>query len=262
MSKLLGLIDKVKRRVGLAASSTSDGKPGAINYSRVIHLSHVIHQGIPLWPGDPAVEFETVAGFSREGYYLRRFSMGEHSGTHMSAPSGFHQGEGAPFIDSYDAGSLVAPAVVIDIREGASAGGDYEVTREDILEWEILHGRIPSGSLVLLHSGWQERWHDEDLFLGRDSDGALHYPGFGLDATRYLLEEREVAGMGTDTHGLDHPGDTAFQASRLLLKEPRVLLENLANLDQLPPVGATLVIGILRLQGGSGSPAAVLAFVP
>jgi kynurenine formamidase len=37
------------------------------------------------------------------------------------------------------------------------------------------------------------------------------------------------------------------------------VLENLTNLDQLPPKDITLMIGILRLRGGSGSPASVLA---
>jgi kynurenine formamidase len=50
--------------------------------------------------------------------------------------------------------------------------------------------------------------------------------------------------------------------NRLALEQPRIVLENLTNLDQLPPTGAVMVIGILRLKGGSGSPASVLALVP
>jgi kynurenine formamidase len=47
-----------------------------------------------------------------------------------------------------------------------------------------------------------------------------------------------------------------------MLDQPRIVLENLTKLELLPPTGTTLVIGLLRLAGGSGSPASVLALVP
>ena len=45
---------------------------------------------MPIWPGDPAVVFTNVATFPNDGYFLRNFSMGEHSATHMNAPNSFH----------------------------------------------------------------------------------------------------------------------------------------------------------------------------
>lgn len=68
--------------------------------------------------------------------------------------------------------------------------------------------------------------------------------------------------MGIDTHGVDPGQDNTFATNRLVLEKPRIILENLTNLDQLPPKGTTLAIGILRLRGGSGSPVGVLALVP
>ncbi|TAF13341.1 MAG: cyclase family protein, partial [Nostocales cyanobacterium] len=61
-----------------------------ISYSRVIHLSHIINTDIPQWPGDPNVQFTTVAQIQDSGYYLRSFTIGEHSATHINAPSSFH----------------------------------------------------------------------------------------------------------------------------------------------------------------------------
>jgi kynurenine formamidase len=90
----------------------------------------------------------------------------------------------------------------------------------------------------------------------------MHFPGFGSEATRFLLLERQIAGVGIDTHGVDGGQDETFATNHLVLEQPRLVLENLTNLDQIPPVGTTLVIGILRLKGGSGSPAAVMALVP
>ncbi len=231
-----------------------------ITYSRVVSLSHAITPDIPLWPGDPPVEFHPVAEIPRDGFYLRRFSMGEHSATHMNAPNSFHP-DGAG-IDAYPAEALVAPAVVINICDRTAANPDYALIWEDVLAWEKRHSQIARGSVVLLYTGWQGKWEDPDAFLNRDASGNLHFPGFSGDTTQLLLDKRRIAGLGTDAHGVDPGRDKTFAVSARVLEQPRIVLENLTNLDQLPPTGTTLVIGILRLRGGSGSPVAVTAFVP
>lgn len=232
----------------------------AIAYSRVIHLSHIIDTAIPQWPGDPPVEFTTVAKLPQDGYYLRRFSLGEHSATHINAPNSFYSfGVG---IDQYSASSLIVPAIAINIREAAAIYPDYALTIADVLTWEEKHGEISPGSVVILNTGWQDKWLDKNAFFNCDAQGIMHYPGFGSDATRFLLQERQIAGVGIDTHGVDPGQDNSFTTNRLVLEQPRIVLENLTNLHQLPPKGTTLIIGILRLRDGSGSPAAVLALVP
>lgn len=230
-----------------------------IKFRKVIDLSHVITPNIPLWPGDPAVEFTPVADFETDGYYLRSFTIGEHSATHMNAPNSFHaDGVG---IDQYEPESLVRPAVVIDVREKVRHNDDYVIDKSDVLAWESRHGRIKPGTLVLFYTGWQARWHDPAAFMNEDAQG-LHFPGIGGETTRFLLDERGIAGVGIDTHGTDPGMDTSFATNTQVLARKGIILENLANLDKLPPKGTTLVIGILRLQEGSGSPVSVMAFVP
>ncbi|WP_341528194.1 cyclase family protein [Nostoc sp. UHCC 0302] len=231
-----------------------------ITYSKVIHLSHIIDTAIPQWPGDPSVEFTTFAEISQDGYYLRRFSLGEHSATHINAPNSFH--DSGVGIDQYSAQSLIVPAVVIDIRQAAASNPDYTLPITDVLSWEEQYGQIPVGSLVILNTGWEKKWSDKNAFFNQDAEGIMHFPGFGSDATQFLLNERQIAGIGIDTHGVDPGQDNSFASNCLVLEQPRIVLENLTNLDQLPPQGTTLIIGVLRLRDGSGSPAAVLALVP
>jgi len=231
-----------------------------ITYSRVVDLSHDIHPGIPRWPGDPPVQIKPAAKLERDGYRLNAFSMGEHSGTHLNAPSSFHaQGDS---VDAYPAESLVVAAVVVDVRDRAAANPDYILEAADVAAWERRWGQAPRGSLVLLLTGWSERWDNPREFLGYDPQGRMHFPGFSLDAARILLDQRGVAGLGTDTHGLDPGWDAAFEVNKLVLAQPRISLENMTNLHLLPAVGSTLVIGILRLQAGTGSPVSVLALAP
>ena len=232
----------------------------AIGYSRVVDLTHLIRPDMPRWPGDPPVEFQEVAQTDTHGFYLRRFTMGEHSGTHMNAPRSFDaQGAG---IDGYSPCDLVVPAIVIDFRAQADTNPDIALTSEELLGWEGRHGLIPAGVIALLYTGQQHKWEDPSAYLGLDRRGGRHFPGFGRDAARLLVEDREVAGLGTDAAGVEPGQDDSFSANRLVLAKRGLILECLANLDQLPPTGATLVIGPLRLEGGSGAPASVLALVP
>ena len=155
------------------------------------------------------------------------------------------------------------PAVVIDISRPAVANPDYALTTEDIARWERRYGIIPAASLVLLHTGWQRYWNDSPRYINADAAGLMHTPGFGPDAARRLLDARRAAGLGADTPGIDPGADTDLSISRMTLSQPhRIVLECLNNLHDLPPTGATIIIGRLPLVGGSGSPASPLALIP
>jgi kynurenine formamidase len=255
---IFGTIGLIAAMVFSIAATLKNNK--SIDYRSVVDLSHVIDTNIPLWPGDPPVVFENVADFATDGYYLRRFSIGEHSATHMNAANSFH--ENGTGIDAYKPESLVVPAVVIDIRAKAANNPDYALTKADVLAWEKKHGKIHSGSVVLLYTGWQEKWGDPTAFFNEDADGGLHFPGFDGATTRFLLDERRIAGTGIDTHGVDPGQDASYATNTQVTEVNGIVLECLTNLDQLPPTGTTLVLGILRLKNGSGTPLSVMAFIP
>ncbi|WP_025858206.1 cyclase family protein [Pseudomonas sp. CHM02] len=227
-----------------------------VNHGKVVSLSHPINPRIPLWPGDPPVAFEDVASLEKDGYFLRRFSMGEHSATHMNAPNSFYaDGMG---IEGYQPEDLVRSAVVIDVR--ARCNPDYEISVQDIEDWERQYGLIEPGCVVLMYTGWQHLWNNPTAFFGQDAQGS-HFPGIGEAAIRFLLDHRQVAGVGIDTHGVDPGQSGVFATNHAVLAGNGIVLECLTNLDRLPAKGATLVIGILLLEGGSGSPASVMAFM-
>ena len=246
----------------MATQQPDDGPTngGSISFSRVVDLSWPVHPGIPQWPGDPGVEFKTIAEIERDDYFLRRFAMSEHSGTHLSAPSGFL--DGAPGHEAFSPNDLVRPAIVIDISTQAESHPDYALTMNDVLDWESDHGPVPHGCLALLRTGWQQRWSNPLEYLGGASGDQLHFPGFGLDAAKVLFKGRNAGGLGIDTAGAEPGNDTGFSVSRMALEKRLIVLENLTNLDLLPPTGALLIIGLLRLEGSSGGPASVTALVP
>jgi kynurenine formamidase/alkylation response protein AidB-like acyl-CoA dehydrogenase len=246
-------LEKLTRKNG----GISRVKSKIITYSHVIHLSHIIDTNIPQWQGDPNVEFITVAERENQGFYLRQFAMGEHSATHMNAPISFYK-EGIG-IDQYIAEKLVLPAILIDISKQVNMNYDYTLTITDVIRWEKQHGEISPGSMILLHTRWGKKWDNHDEFMPQDTQGNIHFPGFSRDASEFLLTERQIAGLGIDTHGVDAGIDTEFSINRLLLEKPRIILENLNNLDKLPATGITIAIAPLRLRDGSGSPVGILA---
>jgi kynurenine formamidase len=229
-------------------------------FSRVVFLSHVIDAGTPVFPGDPPVEIRPAAFIDPDGYYLQSLTAGEQSGTHWAAPAHFHFGQLAA--DELDPGDFFRPAVVLDVRAQAADDADFALDVPEIMRWEATFGPIPPDSAVIMWTGFEDRWDDPAAYLNQDPAGRLHYPGFSAEATRWLIDQRSVGVLGTDTMGIDPGADPHYAANRLLLHEHRLHLENLCGLNQMPPAGAWIIIGGLRIRGGSGSPATVFGLIP
>lgn len=229
-------------------------------FADVVFLSHVLAESTPVFPGDPPVTLRPAATIEADGYYLQHLSFGEQSGTHWAAAAHFSPGE--PAADQLDAADFFFPAVVLDRRTESAADPDFAVRVGDVERWEAESGPMPEHAAVLLLSGYDSKWHDPAAYLGAGQDGRPHYPGFGAAAVRWLIEERGVGALGTDTMGIDPGADTTFGANRLLLRGRRMHLENLCGLAQMPSAGGWIIVAGLRTSGGSGSPATVFGLVP
>ena len=140
----------------------------------------------------------------------------------------------------------------------------------NIKDWERRHGRIPEGAVVIMNSGWHKFYHDNKKYLGWEEGYPetdtehMHYPGFSGDAMQFLVSKRNIVGVAVDTisvdRGLgatkDHPAHVIFTKHNLWG------IENIANLDKLPPKGFLLYNMPLKIGGGSGTPSRVVAFMP
>ena len=198
---------------------------------------------------------------AKDGYYLRKFTIGEHSATHMNAPNSFIAGNHQA-ITSYSAAQRVVPAAVIDVRAKCAANPDYRLTIADVQAWEAAHGQLQPGTFVIMFTGWQDKWGHSKAFFNQDARGRLHFPGFAKAATLWLVDQRQIAGVGIDTHGVDPGLDTSYATNTEMAKTHKIAIECLAHLDKMPATGATLVLGPLALRHGSGSPLSVMALIP
>lgn len=215
---------------------------------------------MPDFHGDAnAFKYSMLFTIAKDGFADGKFSTPEHYGTHMDAPS--HFARGGDSIDRVAAAKLVAPFVVLDVRDEVRKNPDYCVTLDKVKNFETA-GAIPQHAVVLLLTGWSSRWTVPTQYRNADSKGTMHFPGFTLEAARYLGGERNARGLGIDTLSLDPGNSTTYGVHHHTLGKGMYLIENLNNLEQLPQRGGTLISAPLRIKDGTGSPARVLALVP
>lgn len=219
------------------------------------------------WPSSPGgFELEQLAaGPTAGGYFYAANALcaPEHGGTHVDAPR--HFAEGGKTVDELALSQLVGPAVVLDVSARAAADPDYRLSAQDVLAWELREGPIEAGAIVLLRTGWGARWPDRGAYFGDDTPGAtddLHFPSFGESAARLLVEERRVAALGVDTASIDHGPSRDFAVHRIAAAADVVGLENLANLERLPTRGAHVFALPMKIAGGTGAPARIVAIIP
>jgi kynurenine formamidase len=234
---------------------------------RLVDLTHAFGEDTVYWPtATTKFQLEQLAyGQTDAGYFYAAYSLctPEHGGTHLDAP--IHFAEGQQTTGQIPLERLVRPAVVIDIGTKSQTTRDYQLSREDVVEFEREHGQIERDAIVLLRTGWSRYWPNVKAYLGDDTPGdasKLSFPSYGEDAARLLFEERQIAALGVDTASIDIGRSQDFRVHRIAAARGVPGLENLTNLDQLPPRGAIVAALPMKIAHGSGGPLRAIALVP
>ncbi len=228
----------------------------------IIDLTYPLNSGNAYWPGTSysPFKYETVATLENDGVFSGIYSTPEHLGTHIDAPNHFENNQIS--VDKLKLEALIGPAAVIDISTKVTGNADYQLTVEDIILWEKSNGPIQNGSIVLLNTGWWRKWNNYDKYKNADENNKLHFPGYSEDAAIFLIEKRNIKGIGIDTLSADYGISADFIVHHIINGEGKYILENVANLDKLPPNGATLVIAPIKIEGGSGGQTRIWAILP
>ncbi len=249
-----------------ALTPISTGRAVELGDYRLVDLTHALNSETIFWPTSPSrFELETLAeGQTSGGWYYSAYSIctPEHGGTHLDSP--VHFAENSATVDELPLEDLIAPAVVIDISAQAETDSNYRLSVSDVHKFESEYGRIENGTIVLLRTGWSQHWPNVRAYLGDDTPGdasRLSFPSFGTDAARLLIEVRGVAMVGVDTASIDYGPSKDFPVHRIAGASNVAGLENLTNLEELPPTGITLIALPMKIEGGSGGPVRVVALV-
>lgn len=236
--------------------------------AKYVDLTHTITPKIPVWAGfgnstfAPAKAGADIEGFATEGevytYAKHGFEATEYNlttdqlGTQLDPPA--HWAPEYPAIDELPATYAIRPLVVISIVKQLETNPNYALHVADIEAWEKEHGRIPEGSVVFVRSDWSLAWPDRRLATLKE------FPGVGLDALKFLHEQRHILFHGHEP--LDTDSTPNLEGEQWLMHNGYAQAEGVANLDQVPEAGALVIIGYPKFGGGLGGYARYVAVCP
>ncbi|NIJ52632.1 cyclase family protein [Dyadobacter arcticus] len=235
------------------------------NNGRILHLDHIVDLTHTLTSDFPYIpvkgltypfELISMATLSKNGVAANSWKIHEHLGTHTDAPNHFVDNQKS--LDQIDLKDLIVPVVVIDIKERASHNRDAELTVDDIRNFEKQYGKIPDRACVMMYSGWEEHLKDS-LFVGLDRNQVKHFPGFSDPAIKYLLANRNIAGIGVDVLSFDPGIDGDYTGHKTLFAAGKWAVECVANLSKIPKTGATIIVGAPKIGLATGGFSRIIA---
>lgn len=234
-----------------------------------VELSHSLNNSSPFWSGIPAgsVELGRVCfdwGNPMLECQIQTFKFPGQFGTHVDFPAHFIKG--AVFSEAFGPRQMIFPLCVIDVTKKVAKDAHYAVTPEDIKDYEREYGDIPDGAFVALYTGWGRNWPDMRAISGVGADGSENFPGWSLEALKYIYEVRNAAANGHETLDTDASAVAAkagdLVCERYVLSKGKIQIEVLANLDKVAPAGALLIAAWPRIDGATGMPARAVAITP
>jgi kynurenine formamidase len=211
---------------------------------RVVDLTHAFGNGMPVFPGLPEPAFESIANVEDDGYAMTSYRMLNHIGTHVDAPA--HQIAGGDSLDEIGLERLVTDAVTIDVSARSPHGAI------PLSELEPQLDRLQENDIVLFYSDNARNYGTDAYWTG------WSYPD--AEASRALIE-RGVSAVGFDGPSADPVDSTSFDLHRVWLGSGRMILENVANLDQVPG-RVPVVVAPLKVAGANGAPVRIFALLP
>jgi kynurenine formamidase len=228
---------------------------GIMTQMEIVDLTHVLEEGIPAWPTHARYFHNLVESYKLGDVACHyQLVLSEHTGTHIDAPLHFiAQGPAHYGIDQVPVSTLQGRAATITATD---IGENRVLTRQHVENWEAENGELQPGDIILIRFGWDKLWKkrpDATAFL-------KDWPGVGEDAAQYFVD-RKVKIVGTDAMAIDAFADSKNPAHYTLLGNEVLIVENLNNLDQLPPFSYFMAFP-LKIKDGSGSPIRAIAYFP
>lgn len=248
------------------SAQPTDTSPGT---SKLLDMTYTFDENTIYWPtAEPFTLKKLDWGVSEGGWWYasNNYGASEHGGTHVDAP--IHFAEKGKTIDQIPLDDWIGPAVKIDVVSKCLNNRDYLLTIEDIKQWETKYGIIPDNAWVLMYTGIDTKFYpDKEKVLGitktgKDALPELSFPGFSVQTAEFLLNERNIKGIGLDTPSIDYGKSKDFKVHRICFAANKLAIENIANLDKLPVKGAILYAIPMLIKDGTGAPARVFAVLP
>ena len=220
---------------------------------KFIDLTRELSQDSVSWSGSCGFSHENKLDYKEgEGssFRVQQIKMHAGIGTHMDAPS--HCVKGGKNIADLELQNLIVPAINIDVSHKVDES--YEISMQDIQDFEKKHGNIIPNSLVMFNTGWGKYWPNAEKYRNN-----YRFPKVSADVANYLVS-CDVAGLAIDTLSPDRPNE-GFAVHEAILGAGKYIIENICNLDQVPAMGSWVIALPIKFDEGTEAPMRVVAVI-
>lgn len=218
---------------------------------KMVDLSHKVSKSSPSWTGECGFFKKEILKYGEDVFCVQELTISTGIGTHIDSPA--HMFQGSNDVSSIELSSLVTSICIVDIRDKVVTDSRYKMTIEDVENYEKTFGLIPEGALLVALTGWGQYWYHQKLYRNVDENGVMCFPGITEDVAKKYINR--LNGVGIDTLSPDG-GDTnfGFPVHEVVLGGKKWILENLHNLDKMPPKGGLIIALPLNFEGCTESP--------
>lgn len=209
----------------------------------LIDLTHPIHEDMPVYPGTEQPVISTGCSIEQDGFLEKKITFYSHTGTHMDAPA--HLIKGGKYLDQYDISRFYGSAIVVHLELNEDKSIDLGVLNP-------VENQLKNIDFLLIHTGWSRYWGTDDYFA--------NFPVLTPEAAEWMAGIG-LKGIGFDVISADSADTRTYPIHKILLGSDMVIVENLANLDQLHEGAFEFSCFPLHFQQADGSPIRAVASI-
>ncbi|HAW51133.1 MAG TPA: hydrolase [Flavobacteriales bacterium] len=210
---------------------------------KIIDLTHPVSQKMPVYPGTEPPIFEVGCSIEEDGFLEKKITFYSHTGTHIDAPA--HLINTAKTLDLFPAQHFFGKAFQVNLSK-------KKIESIGISELKPHKEAIQQVDFLLIHTGWSQYWGEERYFR--------NFPVLSLEAANWLCMFN-LKGVGIDTISADSEDSKEFPIHKVFLQRDIIIIENIANLTELPTDEFTFSCFPLKLQDADGSPVRAIAYL-
>ncbi len=207
-------------------------------------MSRIIDLTLTLSDGDRGVSISPARRLETDGWNATTLSLYSHCGTHMDAPA--HFGVADRTIDQLPLERLMGPAWVADVT---NAGARQLIEPQHLGD---VADKLESDDGLIIRTGWSRHY-------GRAAY-RNELPRIGERLARWCVNHKlRILGVEPPSVADVNNLDELARIHRIMLGAGIIIVEGLTNLDKISADKVTLVALPLKIAGGDGAPARVLA---
>lgn len=202
----------------------------------LIELSHIIQDGMPVFPGDSETVLQQTKYIQKDYYSNHQMNINMHVGTHIDGP--MHLTDCDVYLNAFPLDTFIGEGCLLDVSNESTI--DYKEEYEQLIKPQ---------QIVILYTGHSKYFGQTSYFTD--------YPVLTLEFSE-LLVRKQVKMIGLDTPS---PDKYPFEVHKHLFQNNILIIENLTHVEKLLNINSFEIIALPLNIKADSSVARVIARV-